>query len=107
MDTELTNTEFNAFINGDVFQNITQDLLIPYLKKLDITDTYKLLCSHNRENKFNKKETTLIFNCLNGLLNLVNYNIRYTSNAMNTSKPNDKLIISQVKNSVFTLPKKI
>jgi len=108
IDTELTNTEFNAFINGDVFQNITQDLIIPYLKKLDITDTYKLLCSHNRENKFDKDETISIFNCLNGLLNLVNYNIRYTSNMGNHStRPNNKLIISQEKNSVFTLPKKI
>jgi len=108
IDTELTNTEFNAFINGDVFQNLTQDLLIPYLNNLDIADTYKLLCSHSRENKFDKKETTLIFKCLNRLLNLVNYNIRYIYNAGNHSThPNDKLIISQVKNSVFTLPKKI
>jgi hypothetical protein len=104
IDTELTNTQFNEFINGEIFQNLTHTLLIPYFQHLDKTDTYKLLYNHTINTNFSSKEAKLIYQCLNHFLHQINYKLRHLSENRNTTRPTDKMIISQLKNSVFTLP---
>jgi len=104
IDKKITNKEFDCLINTVEVIELINKSIIPYYKEF-VNNDEKIDLLYDCKSPLSKQQISLVYRVINGFLKFVNYRICYVIRT-NTVRPYDKLIMSQIKNSEFTLPKK-